>query len=215
MNTGGQIALIPGLPAEREALAFREKQTARAAWESTLLESSMKSIIRGEHLYHHTMDSPIGGLLLVGDMDALHGVYFQDGKRGPHKPDAGWEPSERPFKEVQRQLKAYFAGKLKDFDLPLSPQGTEFQLKVWKTLRTIPYGKTWSYGELARRIRRPDAQRAVGAANGQNPIPVIVPCHRVIGADGSLTGFGGGLPIKKTLLALEGALPQSGQNQLF
>ena len=159
-------------------------------------------------LYHHTVASPIGDLLLVGDAAALHGVYFQAGKRGPTRPDRSWEPSEKPFREVQRQLKAYFAGRLRDFDLPLAPQGTEFQLSVWKTLRTIPYGKTWSYGELARRIRRPDAQRAVGAANGRNPIPVIVPCHRVIGADGSLTGFGGGLPIKRTLLALEGALPQ-------
>lgn len=214
MNTGEQITLIPNLLPEGEALS-REKAAARAAWETTLLESNMKSVIRGENLYHHTLDTPIGGLLLVGDMDALHGVYFQDGKRGPHNPDQSWEPSERPFKEVQRQLKAYFAGKLKDFDLPLAPQGTAFQLQVWKALRTIPYGKTWSYGELARRIRRPDAQRAVGAANGQNPIPVIVPCHRVIGADGSLTGFGGGLPIKQKLLALEGALPRQGQSKLF
>ena len=214
MNTGEQITLIPSLLPEGEALSG-EKAAARAAWESTLLESNMKSVIRGENLYHHTLDTPIGGLLLVGDMDALHGVYFQDGKRGPHNPDQSWEPSERPFKEVQRQLKAYFAGKLKDFDLPLAPQGTAFQLQVWKALRTIPYGKTWSYGELARRIRRPDAQRAVGAANGQNPIPVIVPCHRVIGADGSLTGFGGGLPIKQKLLALEGALPRQGQSKLF
>ncbi|HEY1772094.1 MAG TPA: methylated-DNA--[protein]-cysteine S-methyltransferase [Gammaproteobacteria bacterium] len=174
----------------------------------------MKTIVE-QNLYHHTMDSPIGGLLLVGDADALHGVYFQDGKRGAHKPDKTWEPSERPFKEVQRQLKAYFVGKLEDFDLPLSPQGTEFQLKVWKALQTIPYGKTWSYGELARRIKRPAASRAVGAANGQNPIPVIVPCHRVIGANGSLTGFGGGLPIKQKLLALEGALPGSEQSKLF
>ncbi|HEY4128006.1 MAG TPA: methylated-DNA--[protein]-cysteine S-methyltransferase [Gammaproteobacteria bacterium] len=166
-------------------------------------------------LFHHTMDTPIGGLLLVGDEDALHGVYFQDGKRGPHKPDKSWEASEKAFREVKRQLKAYFAGKLTEFDLPLSPQGTEFQLQVWKTLRTIPYGKTWSYGQLAKRIKRPDAQRAVGAANGQNPIPVIVPCHRVIGADGSLTGFGGGLPIKQKLLALEGALPDGAQELLF
>ncbi|MGE5625020.1 MAG: methylated-DNA--[protein]-cysteine S-methyltransferase [Bacillota bacterium] len=162
--------------------------------------------IEEPNMYFHTIESPIGDLLLVGDADALHGVYFQDGKRGPTKPDKTWEPSEKPFREVARQLKAYFAGKLTEFDLPLEPQGTDFQLKVWSALRTIPYGDTWSYGELARRIRRPAASRAVGAANGQNPIPVIVPCHRVIGADGSLTGFGGGLPIKQKLLALEGAL---------
>ena len=164
--------------------------------------------------YHHTLDSPIGGLLLIGDGEALHGVHFQDGPH-PTKPRKEWEPSERPFREVIRQLKAYFAGKLTDFDLPLAPVGTEFQLKVWRALRTIPYGETWSYGELARRIRRPAASRAVGAANGQNPIPVIVPCHRVIGSDGSLTGFGGGLAIKQTLLALEGALPVSKQTRLF
>ena len=167
-----------------------------------------------EQLYHHTIDSPIGPLLLVGTEQALHGVYFQAGPH-PRKIDKDWKLGDKPFREVTRQLKAYFAGSLKEFDLPLSPEGTEFQLKVWKTLRTIPYGKTWSYGELARRIRRPLASRAVGAANGQNPIPVIVPCHRVIGADGSLTGFGGGLPIKQKLLALEGALPGGAQSKLF
>ena len=171
--------------------------------------------LSAQHLYHHTISSPIGDLLLVGDEDSLHGLYFQYGKRGPHAPEEEWESAEKPFREVKRQLKAYFDGKLKAFDVPLSPRGTEFQLKVWEALRTIPYGKTWSYGELARRIRRPDAQRAVGAANGQNPLPVIVPCHRVIGADGSLTGFGGGLPIKQKLLALEGALPGDRQSRLL
>jgi methylated-DNA-[protein]-cysteine S-methyltransferase len=117
-----------------------------------------------------------------------------------------------PFREVVRQLKAYFDGQLKAFDLPLAPQGTEFQRQVWRALQTIPYGRTKSYGEIARRLGRPEASRAVGAANGQNPIPVIIPCHRVIGADGSLTGFGGGLPIKRKLLALEGALP-AGETQ--
>jgi methylated-DNA-[protein]-cysteine S-methyltransferase len=169
---------------------------------------------REQVMYHHSIDSPIGKLLLIGTEDALYGVHFQSGPR-PMKPAKEWVASEKPFKEVIRQLKAYFAGKLTEFDLPLSPHGTEFQLKVWETLRTIPYGETWSYGELARRIRKPAASRAVGAANGQNPIPVIVPCHRVIGADGSLTGFGGGLPIKQKLLALEGALPGGDQAKLF
>lgn len=168
----------------------------------------------GRTLYHHTLDSPIGGLLLIGNGEALHGVHFQDGPH-PAKPRKEWEPSERPFRDVIRQLRAYFAGRLKAFDLPLAPAGTEFQLRVWRALQTIPYGETWSYGELARRIRRPAASRAVGAANGQNPIPVIVPCHRVIGSDGSLTGFGGGLPIKQKLLALEGALTSSKQSSLF
>ena len=98
---------------------------------------------------------------------------------------------------------------------PCRPAAQDFQLKVWRTLQTIPYGETWSYGQLARRILRPDAPRAVGAANGQNPIPVIIPCHRVIGADGSLTGFGGGLPIKQKLLTLEGSLPEAKQSKLF
>ncbi len=155
------------------------------------------------------MQSPVGKLLLVGEADGLYQVHFQDGTH-PARAETDWEQDERPFREVLRQLKAYFAGKLTRFDLPLKPEGTEFQLRVWRALRMIPYGKTWSYGELARRIKKPKASRAVGAANGQNPIPIIVPCHRVIGADGSLTGFGGGLKIKQQLLELE-----SGERSLF
>lgn len=165
-------------------------------------------------MYYHIVQSPIGDLLLAGDESALRLVHFQSGPR-PLQPANEWEPGERPFREVMRQLKAYFSGRLHSFDLPLEPQGTEFQMKVWRTLRAIPYGETWSYGELARRIRKPTASRAVGAANGQNPIPVIIPCHRVIGANGSLTGFGGGLPIKRKLLALEGCLPDAAQSKLF
>ncbi len=165
-------------------------------------------------MYHHTIDSTIGKLLLAGDAHALHHVHFQSGPR-PMKPAKDWEPAERPFRDAIRQLQAYFDGRLKEFNLPLAPEGTEFQLQVWRMLRTIPYGQTWSYGELAKRIRRPAASRAVGAANGQNPLPVIVPCHRVIGADGSLTGFGGGLPIKQKLLTLEGALRAGAQSRLF
>jgi methylated-DNA-[protein]-cysteine S-methyltransferase len=107
------------------------------------------------------------------------------------------------LKEIVRQLRAYFAGTLEKFHLPLSPQGTQFQLGVWKRLCDIPYGETISYGELARRIGNPNASRAVGLANGSNPIPIIIPCHRVIGSNGKLTGYGGGLPIKEKLLALE------------
>lgn len=165
-------------------------------------------------MQYHVMQSPIGDLLLGGDKESLHLVHFQGG-RHPFTPPNEWVPDARPFREAVRQLDAYFAGKLKEFDLPLAPRGTDFQMKVWRTLRTIPYGETWSYGKLARRIQRPDAPRAVGAANGQNPIPVIIPCHRVIGADGSLTGFGGGLPIKQKLLSLEGALPSAAQARLF
>jgi methylated-DNA-[protein]-cysteine S-methyltransferase len=108
-----------------------------------------------------------------------------------------------PFKEVKYQLDAYFAGELQDFDLPLLPTGTRFQERVWQALAEIPYGETWSYGELARHIGKPKASRAVGAANGINPIPVIIPCHRVIGSSGKLTGFGGGLETKQYLLKLE------------
>jgi methylated-DNA-[protein]-cysteine S-methyltransferase len=149
-----------------------------------------------------TLSSPVGELLLAGDASGLHMLGFQDGTH-PTKPQPDWQEDPRPFKKTIAQLQEYFAGKRREFDLPLVPEGTAFQLKVWNTLRTIPYGKTWSYGELARRIRKPKASRAVGAANGQNPIPIIVPCHRVIGADGSLTGFGGGLKIKRILLELE------------
>ena len=113
------------------------------------------------------------------------------------------EPPTRILKETIRQLRAYFSGKLEQFDLPLAPEGTPFQLEVWRRLCEIPYGETISYGELARRIGNPNASRAVGLANGSNPIAIIIPCHRVIGSNGKLTGYGGGLPIKERLLALE------------
>lgn len=165
-------------------------------------------------MYYCTISAPIGELLLAGTEDALHKIHFQSGPHPLH-PEPHWQLSEKPFRETIRQLKAYFAGRLTDFDLPLLPEGTAFQRKVWRALQTIPYGRTISYGDLARRIRQPTASRAVGAANGQNPIPVIIPCHRVIGANGSLTGFGGGLPIKRQLLALEGCLPERAQSELF
>jgi methylated-DNA-[protein]-cysteine S-methyltransferase len=114
-----------------------------------------------------------------------------------------WKKDRKPFEEVETQLDSYFASELQEFDLPLELAGTEFQKIVWKMLTKIPYGETWSYGELARHIGRPKASRAVGAANGLNPIPVIIPCHRVIGSDGKLTGFGGGIKTKEYLLNLE------------
>ncbi|HWC77157.1 MAG TPA: methylated-DNA--[protein]-cysteine S-methyltransferase, partial [Blastocatellia bacterium] len=120
-------------------------------------------------------------------------------------PDAGWKEEKAPLREVSAQLKSYFNGKLREFDLPLLPRGTPFQLEVWKALRGIPFGETISYAELARRIGKPSAMRAVGAANGQNPISIVIPCHRVIGSDGSLTGYGGGMERKAYLLALEGS----------
>ena len=149
-----------------------------------------------------TMKSPIGRLLLAGDEGGLRLVHFATGRR-PRSPQGDWMEDRRPFKEVIRQLEAYFEGKLQDFDLPLVLDGTEFQLLVWRNLQKIPYGETISYGQLARRIGSPHSARAVGLANGSNPIPIIVPCHRVIGSNGDLTGFGGGLPVKKKLLALE------------
>jgi methylated-DNA-[protein]-cysteine S-methyltransferase len=149
-----------------------------------------------------TMKSPIGPLLLAGDETGLRLVHFASGRR-PKSPQRDWTEDAAPFKETIRQLEAYFEGKLTDFDLPLVLDGTEFQLLVWRNLRKIPYGETVSYGQLARRIGSPDAARAVGLANGSNPIPIIIPCHRVIGSNGDLTGFGGGLPVKKKLLALE------------
>jgi methylated-DNA-[protein]-cysteine S-methyltransferase len=149
-----------------------------------------------------TMKSPIGPLLLAGDETGLRLVHFASGRR-LKSPQRDWTEDRAPFKEAIRQLEAYFEGKLKDFDLPLVLDGTEFQLLVWRNLRKIPYGETVSYGQLARRIGSPDAARAVGLANGSNPIPIIIPCHRVIGSNGDLTGFGGGLPVKKKLLSLE------------
>ena len=146
--------------------------------------------------------TPIGRLLLAGDEAGLRGISFQSGNR-PAAVESEWERSEEPFREAIAQLDAYFAGLLRRFDLALAPRGTAFQRDVWSALTRIPYGETVSYSELARRIGRPAATRAVGAANGRNPLPIVIPCHRVIGADGSLTGFGGGLPIKRRLLELE------------
>ena len=153
-------------------------------------------------VFYTTLESPVGTLLLAGDSQALRMVSFQSSKHA-EPPQADWKQDKAPFAEVIRQLRAYFRGERKEFDLPLAPEGTEFQLRVWNRLRTIPYGETISYAQLAERIGNPKAVRAVGLANGSNPIPIIVPCHRVIGSDGSLTGFGGGLPTKKMLLELE------------
>jgi len=155
-------------------------------------------------LYWHELDSPIGRLLLAGDGERLIQVCFQSGPH-PQQPADGWVEDGAPFRTAIRQLGEYFAGERRRFELPLAPRGTDFQRRVWRALTEIPYGRTISYGELARRIGNPSASRAVGLANGANPLPIVVPCHRVIGADGSLTGFGGGLPIKRKLLALEGA----------
>lgn len=147
--------------------------------------------------------SPIGELLLLSDGDAVCGLSMQEG-RHPVRIRPEWQLDDGPFRDVRDQLTEYFAGERKEFDLPLRLDGSPFQLQVWNALLEIPYGATTSYGEIARRVGREGAARAVGLANGQNPIAVIVPCHRVIGADGSLTGYGGGLERKQLLLGLEG-----------
>ena len=149
-------------------------------------------------------DSPIGRLLLAADDAGLRRIEFPEG-RHPQEPAPDWQEARAPFSEALRQLDAYFAGRLRRFELPLAPLGTPFQLSVWRALCDIPYGETLSYGALARLLGKPGASRAVGLANGRNPLPIVVPCHRVVGSDGSLTGFGGGLPTKQKLLRLEGA----------
>ncbi len=157
---------------------------------------------------HTTLiDSPVGPLFVAASDEGLRAIEFRENKH-PVKRDGDWREGDNAvLRKVHKQLDEYFAGKRRAFDLPLSPTGTEFQRKVWTTLATIPYGETISYAQLAARIGKPSAMRAVGAANGRNPLPIVLPCHRVIGADGSLTGFGGGLPTKQFLLKLEGALP--------
>ena len=153
---------------------------------------------------YRMLKTAIGELLLAGKSDALAVIGLPCGK-GAVLPEPSWQEDESAFVEAARQLTEYFEGSRQTFDLELEPEGTEFQKKVWWALDGIPFGETISYGELAERIGRPGASRAVGAANGRNPLPIVLPCHRVIGSDGSLTGYGGGLETKKFLLELEGA----------
>jgi methylated-DNA-[protein]-cysteine S-methyltransferase len=148
------------------------------------------------------LDSPVGPLRLSASGQGLRQIDFMTG-RNRYLPDASWREDRGFFGNIIRQLAAYFAGELQSFDLPLDPKGTSFQVTVWKQLREIPYGETISYGELARRIGNPKASRAVGLANGANPIPIVIPCHRVIGSSGKLVGYGAGLEVKEKLLALE------------
>ena len=151
--------------------------------------------------YHWTLESPVGILRLEGDGERLHFIHFA----GTPAPAPGMDSrrARQPFAEAIRQLSAYFQGELKTFALEVHLAGTPFQQKVWQALREIPYGRTASYGEIARRIGHPRAFRAVGGANHRNPLPIVIPCHRVIGAGGALVGFGGGIPVKEALLALE------------
>jgi len=152
-------------------------------------------------------DTPIGRLLLLADEVGLTEIRFA--QEEGHAIEAAWTEGSALLEEAARQLDAYFAGTLRDFDLALSAQGTEFMKTVWAELVRIPFGRTVSYGQLAERIGNPKASRAVGLANGKNPLPIVVPCHRVIGANGTLTGFAGGLDLKRRLLEHEGCAPPS------
>lgn len=161
----------------------------------------MRSTVQGPpstiRLEERLISSSVGLLRLEADDRSVTGIWLNaKGRVTPGRASG-------VLAELERQLEAYFAGSLKTFDLPLAPKGTPFQLEVWAALQEIPYGTTTTYGGIAKKIGRADAMRAVGAANGQNPIPIVIPCHRVIGANGSLTGFGGGIDMKRWLLAHE------------
>lgn len=148
-------------------------------------------------------ESPLGPLLLAGPVGALAFLGFPAGCRS-RPPAPEWLEDPSPFAEARRQLEAYFAGRRRNFELPLAPGGTPFQAAAWRALQAIPYGETRTYARMAAEIGRPRAVRALGAANGANPLPILIPCHRLVGSDGSLTGFGGGLAAKAHLLRLEG-----------
>lgn len=153
------------------------------------------------------IDSPVGPLLLAADNNGLRHIEFRENR---HPADhGGWHGGDSDLlRAAEAQLGEYFAGKRTTFDLPLAPRGSDFQVAVWRELARIPYGTSISYAQLAVRMGNANAMRAVGAANGRNPLPIVLPCHRVIGTDGALVGFGGGLPVKEYLLRLEGALPE-------
>ena len=155
-------------------------------------------------MQYRMMASPLGDLLLAGEGEVLELIGFPEGK-GEIRPGQNWVLEQNMLRNAVCQLNEYFEGRRKDFTLNLKPSGTPFQLSVLAALEQIPYGQTRTYAEIARQIGRPKAVRAVGAANGRNPLPIVIPCHRVIGSDGSLTGFGGGIAAKQYLLSLETA----------
>jgi methylated-DNA-[protein]-cysteine S-methyltransferase len=175
----------------------------------TLLDKSPPS-----QLSFKCLSSPVGRLTMLADDSALVAVLWETEEYNRDQFGPSVEADDHPvLRDARQQLEEYFAGKRKTFDLPLHPRGTEFQRRVWSGLQDIPFGELWSYGTLARYIGQAGAARAVGAANGRNPIPIIIPCHRVIGSDGTLTGFGGGLDVKARLIELErgeAALPWHG-----
>lgn len=154
-------------------------------------------------ILHTVVASPLGPLLLAGSHRALRRILFPTAGGEPAEPGAGWRRCDAAFADAAAQLDEYFAGRHRAFTLPLAPEATPFQAEVLRALQAIPYGETRSYGTIARSIGRPNAVRAVGGANARNPLPIVIPCHRVIGANGQLTGFGGGLAAKRHLLDLE------------
>jgi methylated-DNA-[protein]-cysteine S-methyltransferase len=163
-------------------------------------------------IYYSEIESPLGSLFVQGDGESVTGLYLPQHK-GWSGLDDSWKRSDEPFREVRDQLADYFAGERQQFDLPIRPAGTPFQQQVWEALTQIPFGATMTYSELAERVGKPFASRAVGAANGRNPISIIVPCHRVIGANGKLTGYAGGVERKKWLLELERSVLQRPEAQ--
>ena len=166
-----------------------------------------------EQTFFTVMGSPLGEILLVGNDQGLTQVSFRDGN-SPLLPALDWRLDDTFWATAVSQLTAYFAGELQTFDLPLAPKGTPFQQEVWAYLQTIPYGRTITYGAIAQELGNPKSTRAVGAANGRNPISIIIPCHRVIGSDGKLTGYAGGLKVKEALLRLERNGRSEGSQQL-
>jgi methylated-DNA-[protein]-cysteine S-methyltransferase len=179
-----------------------------------IIEPSRERLIKGKMpmIYYQYLKSPVGKLLVAGNNKGLHLISFPKGKKRDF-PKAHWKEDQKPLKEVLRQLEAYFAGTLKTFSLDLCLNVPPFQKKVLTALRQVPYGETISYGELAKNVGNPKASRAVGQANARNPIPIVIPCHRVIGSNGKLTGFGGGISVKQTLLDLEQKYRQSKKNR--
>ena len=166
-----------------------------------------------QEMFHYTtLSSPIGELLLLSDGEALVGLYLEDDRRRP-TPSALWRRDDDVLHSAYDQLAAYFAGELQTFTIRLAPRGSAFQLRAWELLRDIPFGTTVSYGELARRLDRPNASRAVGAANAANPISIIVPCHRVVGSDGTLTGYAAGIERKRWLLDHESQVESQVQSR--
>ncbi len=183
--------------AQRHSPELRLERAVRNASRSSRRSSRSRS--PAMTTFYRTWVSPFGELQLAGDKEALHLLCLP----GRHRDPEGWTPAVAPFEETVEQLGAYFAGARTTFDLPLAPHGSAWDRAVWALVAGIPYGETRSYAELARALLQPDRARAVGGANARNPLPIIVPCHRVIGSDGSLTGYGGGLALKARLLALE------------